>query len=77
MNLDSWLTLDELAAFIKISRAKIYQMSQKAEIPASKIGNQWRFNRQEIDIWMKSQRPSKVSSQQKEKVSSKEVTESE
>jgi len=75
MNRDNWLTLDELAAFLKISRAKIYQMSQKAEIPASKIGNQWRFNQQEIDIWMKNQRPSKPSSQQEAKVSSEKVPE--
>jgi len=68
MSLDKWLTLDELAAYIKISRAKLYQMSQAAKIPASKIGSQWRFNREEIDTWMKNQRPSNVTSLQEEKI---------
>ena len=69
MNLDKWLTLDELATYLKISRAKLYQMSQDAEIPASKLGHQWRFNREEIDTWMQDQRPSNVASQQEEKAS--------
>ncbi|MQY65053.1 MAG: helix-turn-helix domain-containing protein [Clostridia bacterium] len=28
-------------------------MAQKGEMPASKIGNLWRFKREEIDEWMK------------------------
>jgi PTS system nitrogen regulatory IIA component len=51
---DKWLTIDELATYLKLSRTKLYGMAQRAELPASKIGNQWRFNREEIDQWMKS-----------------------
>jgi len=50
---DKWLTIDELAGYIKISRTKLYGMAQRGEIPASKIGTQWRFDREEIDQWMK------------------------
>lgn len=50
---DKWLTIDELAEYIKMSRTKLYGMVQRGEIPASKIGTQWRFDRQEIDLWMK------------------------
>lgn len=50
---DKWLTIDELAGYIKMSRTKLYGMTQRGEIPASKIGNQWRFDREEIDQWMK------------------------
>jgi len=35
-----------------MSRTKLYAMTQKGEIPASKIGNQWRFDRDKIDEWM-------------------------
>ena len=75
MDLDKWLTIDELATYLKVSRAKLYQMSQNAEIPASKIGNQWRFNHEEIDTWMKKQRQSNVTSQRAEKVSNEKVAE--
>ena len=51
----TYLTLDELTAYIKISRAKLYRLSQDGKIPASKIGRQWRFNQDEIDRWMKNQ----------------------
>jgi len=56
----TYLTLDELTAYIKISRAKLYQMSQAGKIPASKIGRQWRFNQDEIDTWMKNQQPNNL-----------------
>jgi PTS system nitrogen regulatory IIA component len=51
--IDKWLTIDELAGYIKMSRTKLYGMAQRGEIPASKIGTQWRFDREEIDQWMK------------------------
>jgi excisionase family DNA binding protein len=57
MDQDKWLTIDELADYLKMGRTKLYRMAQKADIPASKVGNQWRFDREEIDEWMKSQRP--------------------
>ena len=75
MSHDIWLTLDELATYLKISRAKLYQMSQNAEIPASKIGIQWRFNQEEINTWMKNQRPTNVISQQEEKASNDKIEE--
>jgi excisionase family DNA binding protein len=53
---DKWLTMEELAAYLKMSRTKLYAMTQKGEIPASKIGNQWRFDRDEIDEWMKNKK---------------------
>lgn len=49
---DKWLTVDDLSAYLKISRTKLYTMTQKGQIPASKIGNQWRFDRDKIDKWM-------------------------
>ena len=57
MGTDRWLTLDELAGYLKLSRSKLYRMAQDGEVPASKVASQWRFDRHEIDKWMKSQRP--------------------
>ncbi len=63
MEIDKWLTIDELAEYLKLSQTKLYRMAQDGEIPASKIGSQWRFNRKEIDDWATSQRPDGASSQ--------------
>ncbi|BBO89631.1 helix-turn-helix domain-containing protein [Desulfosarcina ovata] len=56
---DKWLTIDELAAYLKVGRTKLYTMAQKGNIPGSKIGSQWRFDREEIDAWIKSGRAAK------------------
>ena len=68
MDRTKWLTIEELAEYLKMGRTKLYSMAQEGDIPASKIGNQWRFDREEIDQWMKRQRPAtgKISSGGKE-----------
>jgi len=53
---DKWLTIEDLSSYLKMSRTKLYQMAQKGELPGSKIGTQWRFDRDEIDAWVKSKR---------------------
>ena len=52
-----WLTIEDLSSYLKMSRTKLYQMAQKGELPGSKIGTQWRFDRDEIDDWVTSKRP--------------------
>lgn len=49
---DKWLTIEELSGYLKMSHSKLYQMAQKGELPGSKIGTQWRFDRDRIDAWM-------------------------
>ena len=39
---------------MQMSTDKVYDMAQKGEIPAIKIRQQWRFNRADIDAWLKS-----------------------
>jgi len=60
---DTWLTPDELAKYLEVSRTKLYRMAQEVKIPGSKIGAQWRFNRHEIDNWVTNQRTGGVASQ--------------
>ena len=57
MDQGKWVTIDELAGYLKMGRTKLYRMAQEGEMPASKVGNQWRFERHEIDEWMRRQRP--------------------
>ncbi|MFC2076205.1 helix-turn-helix domain-containing protein [candidate division KSB1 bacterium] len=64
MNTDKWLTLNELSSYLKIGRTKLYQMVQEGQMPASKVGTQWRFDRDEIDEWLKNQRPELSKSKQ-------------
>lgn len=52
--MDRWMTLEEVAQYLQVSKDSVYRLAQRGEIPASKLGNLWRFKRQDIDEWMKS-----------------------
>jgi len=49
------LTLDEMAAYLKIGKRTLYGLAAKGEIPAFKVGGVWRFRRGEIDQWIADQ----------------------
>jgi len=49
----NWLTVKELANYLKISEIQIYKMLGEQKIPATKIGRMWRFDQDSIDQWLK------------------------
>lgn len=49
-----WMTMDEIAEYLKVSKETIYKMAQKGHIPGSKIGSQWRFRKERVDSWLES-----------------------
>jgi excisionase family DNA binding protein len=55
-----WLTIEELAEHLKVSKETIYKMAKAKKIPSSKIGNQWRFNKDVIDQWLVSEANSRT-----------------
>ncbi|MEZ4873452.1 MAG: helix-turn-helix domain-containing protein [Bdellovibrionales bacterium] len=46
------MTIEDLVSYLKISKETIYKMAQRGSIPATKIGNQWRFQKDQIDKWL-------------------------
>lgn len=47
------ITLDELAGYLRVSRANLYKLVRAGKVPgAFKIGSTWRFNRSAIETWM-------------------------
>jgi excisionase family DNA binding protein len=53
----SWLTVKQIAEHLQLSEAKVYAMARSGEIPAKKIGSQWRFDVVEVDDWVRGQDP--------------------
>ena len=51
--MNSWLTTDEAAEYLGIGKTKLYAMSQAGELPASKLGKKWMYERSALDSWMK------------------------
>ena len=44
-----WMTLQEVAEYLQLSKDMIYRLAQNGRIPASKVGSRWRFRRERID----------------------------
>lgn len=51
--MDRLLTIDEVADYMQVSRFTVYRLAKDRAIPATKIGRQWRFQKEEIDQWIK------------------------
>jgi len=56
---NKWLTIDQIADYLQVSKEKIYKICQKGKMPVSKVGGQWRFDLNEVDAWVRQQRPEK------------------
>ena len=54
-NMDRLMTIDEVAAYMQLSRFTVYRLAKDRFIPATKIGRQWRFQKEEIERWMREQ----------------------
>ena len=53
--IEQLMTIDELAQYMRVSRFTVYRLVKGRFIPGTKIGRQWRFQKEEIDRWVKDQ----------------------
>lgn len=49
------LTASEVALYLRLHVMTIYRMAQRGELPAMRVGRQWRFRRDQIDRWLHAQ----------------------
>ena len=56
------LDVEELAAYLKLRKQTIYNWLNQRKISGIKLGGVWRFDKREIDKWLKS-KARKVSSE--------------
>ena len=51
---DRWLSVDDIAAYLGIKRETLYKWLAEKDMPAHKVGNLWKFRKDEIDEWVTS-----------------------
>ncbi len=51
---EPWSNLDEVASYLGVNKDTIRNWIKKTDIPAHKIGRQWKFKLSEVDAWVKS-----------------------
>jgi len=47
------LTADQVADYLKLSRKSVYRLARAGILPAKKIMNQWRFERTQLNDWIR------------------------
>ena len=50
--MDTILTLEEVAKYLKVSERTIVDWATNGKIPGGKLGNSWRFRQGDIDNWI-------------------------
>ena len=51
------LTTEEVLDYLRVTPGTIYRLIRDGELPALRIGRQWRFRRSDIDEWLDRQKP--------------------
>lgn len=46
------MTVSEVADYLRVTKKTIYRLLVRGKIPATKVGNQWRFAQSSIDRWL-------------------------
>lgn len=50
--MDEVLTLEELAAYLKVSETTAYALVRGGELPGRKVGREWRFLKARVVEWL-------------------------
>lgn len=49
---ERWLSVEEIAKHLGVSKETIYRWVEKGRIPSHKVGRQWKFKVSEVDEWV-------------------------
>lgn len=53
-NTEPWLSVEEIAAHLGVSKETIYRWLEKGRIPSHRVGKLWKFKTAEVDDWVRS-----------------------
>jgi len=59
------MDIDELASYLRLKKQTIYNWLNQRKISGMKVGGVWRFERREVDAWLRSRRRSIKSGEEK------------
>ncbi|MFW0778203.1 MAG: methylation-associated defense system helix-turn-helix domain-containing protein MAD1 [Rickettsiales bacterium] len=53
------MTMKEVAEYLKLNEKTAYRLASEGKIPGFKIGGSWRFEKNDLDEWIKEQKGKK------------------
>ena len=51
---ERWLSVEEIATHLGVSRDTVYKWIGRKHLPGHKIGKLWKFSTKEVDEWVRS-----------------------
>jgi excisionase family DNA binding protein len=51
----AFLTMDEVLGYLRVTSRTIYRLIKAGELPAVRVGRQWRFRQRDLDAWLSRQ----------------------
>jgi len=49
------MTIDDLSTYLQVSKSSLYKLAQEGKVPGQKVGKHWRFHKDAVDAWLKTQ----------------------
>jgi excisionase family DNA binding protein len=46
------MTVEEVSEYLRVHPSTIYRLLRKRQLPAFKVGSDWRFNLESLDRWV-------------------------
>jgi len=50
---DEVMTISDVAHYLRISEAKVYELARTGAIPALRLGKAWRFQKDQLKQWVR------------------------
>jgi excisionase family DNA binding protein len=57
---ETFLTTEEVLEYLQVNLRTVYRLIKAGRIPAVRVGRQWRFRKRDIDAWLDTQRPRRL-----------------
>jgi len=54
---NDWLSIEEAIKYLGMGKTVLYKLAREGGIPASKIGKKWIFEKNQLDVWLRSNQP--------------------
>ena len=48
----AFLTTEEVIDFLRVNPRTVYRLIQAGDLPAVRVGRQWRFRRTDLETWL-------------------------
>ena len=50
---DRWLSVDEIATYLGVSKDTVYTWVTTKGMPGHKVGRFWKFKKEDVDVWVR------------------------